>query len=567
MKRFFIKLVITGLAFGGGHHAIAQDLADINLKQPVRFSGNLNVQLERYTATGIQNRRQPFSWLIAGNPSVNILGVELPFSFLFSNFENRYYQPFNQFGVSPHYKWATLHLGYRNIQFNPFTLGGYRMLGAGIELNPRGFRFGFMYGRLNRSTALDSAQNANPLAYREQLSYTRMAYAVKVGVGNDKSYFDVSYLKGWDQRGSLAAKYRDSLPAQENAVPGLSWQATVFKKLVWKTDVGFSVYTLDVTSPSVADSSAPEIVKNGAAVLKLKTSTQYLIAGETRLGWRGRILGGDVIYRRVDPDYKSMGAYFFQTDIEQYSVAPYLRLDSGKILVNGSAGIQKDNLYGLKSATAQRFIGNVNVNWNPSQRFGVNANYSNFGITQNPTITAPGVELFKQVSTNVTLTPYVNLTNEVTSKNIQLVASYLLLNSPSATILASPNQHTFVGSLIYAHTWLSKGYSGNISLNYNNTVIAAQGAIGSYGLGLGTSIPLFGNRTSVNVNGGYNSNFYNSAANGYTVTADAGCAYPFAKQHSVQLVVSYLNNSSKDQTVVQSFSEYIFRVVYGFTLK
>jgi len=560
MKRI---LLFLGGMLAAAQTVCAQDMEHVDLKKPVKFSGNINLQLESYFADGIENRRKPFSWVISGNPTLTILGVQLPFSFLFSNFENRYYQPFNQFGVSPYYKWIKLHLGYRNVEFNPFTLGGYRMLGGGIELNPKGFRFGFMYGRLNRSTTLDSLQNANPLAYRSQLSYTRMAYALKIGVGNEKNYFDISYLKGWDVEGSLEKKYRDSMPPQENTATGLAWQVTLFKKLVWKTDLGFSIYTNNIYSPDALDSNTEGIAKTFSSLIKLRTSTQYLLAGETRIGYHGNKAGADVAYRRVDPDYKSMGAYFFQTDVEQYTFTPYLRLDSGRLFINGSAGFQKDNLYDLKVATATRFIGNLNVSYNPSQTFGVNLNYSNYGITQNPTRTSAQSELFKQVSQNATVVPYFNFMTDKASENIQLVVSYQLLNSPKTSINTSPDQNTLVGSLVYAHTFLSSGLSANVSLNYNNTNISGQGKIGSYGLGAGTSVPVFKGKSNVSVNATYNNNYFNSKDNGYTLTGDASCTIPVYKKHSIQLAASYLNNQSKDESFVQSFSEYIFRLGYG----
>ena len=91
---------------------------------------------------------------------------DIPLSFVLSNFENKFYQPFNQFGISPKYKWATLHLGYRNLTYSNYTLAGHRILGAGFDLKPKNFRIGFMYGQLRRSASIDSSMNANPMYVR-----------------------------------------------------------------------------------------------------------------------------------------------------------------------------------------------------------------------------------------------------------------------------------------------------------------------------------------------------------------------------------------------------------------
>ncbi|MBW7840777.1 MAG: hypothetical protein H3C36_14325, partial [Chitinophagaceae bacterium] len=71
-----VACILTGTTVSG------QDLENINLKKPVTFHGNLNLQLEYYQSHGIPARKKDFSWLISGNPVVNVLGVDLPFSFL-----------------------------------------------------------------------------------------------------------------------------------------------------------------------------------------------------------------------------------------------------------------------------------------------------------------------------------------------------------------------------------------------------------------------------------------------------------------------------------------------------
>jgi hypothetical protein len=89
--------------------------------------------MENYSVNGIEARRQPFTWTLNGAPTLTVLGVQMPFQFLFGNFENRFYQPFNQYGISPRYKWLTVHAGYRNVNFQPYTMAGYRLLGGGID--------------------------------------------------------------------------------------------------------------------------------------------------------------------------------------------------------------------------------------------------------------------------------------------------------------------------------------------------------------------------------------------------------------------------------------------------
>ncbi|WKZ66716.1 MAG: hypothetical protein QY325_02045 [Flavobacteriales bacterium] len=558
-----------------GAHVAAQDIQQVNLKKPVTLSGNLSFSMESYSVNGIPPRRQPFTWTLSGAPTLTVLGVQMPFQLLLGNFENRFYQPFNQYGISPRYKWITVHAGYRNINFQPYTLAGFRMLGGGVEINTAyknepgstGLRFGFMYGRLNRSTALDSAQFANPLAFRPLPSYTRMAYAVKLGLGNDQGYFDVSYLHGWDVEESLRSGLRDSIAPQRNTAFGFSWKKDLYRKdkrrLFWKTDMGVSAYTLDTRQPEQVVNTDMGIVRDAARNwIDARISTQYLSAGETSLNYVGKGGGIGLAYKRVDPEYRSMGAYFFQNDIEQYTVTPSLRLDSGRVSINTSFGMQRDNLARQRLVTSERLIGNVNLNWNPTRTFGVNAGWSNFGVTQNPTRVSPDAELFKQVSNSWTLVPYFNKVGEKIVRTIQFVGVYQRLNSPVSTINAPADQHTLVGAFVYSRTWVARGITTTGSLNYNNTVLP-QGDVGSMGGGLGLGFPMLKRKLQVGVNGMYNRNHFNGEENGFTVSGVADLGIAVHKKGRLSLQGILMRNEAADETVFRSFEEVITRVTYG----
>src|SRR5579872_5378174 len=158
-------------------HAQAQDLGTAS-QHPFTMAGSMQLRGIYYNASGISGRRDPYSYIFSGNLNPTIYSISMPLNFTVSQQENSLSQPFHQFGISPHYKWITVHLGYRSISFSPYTLAGYTMLGAGFELHPGKFRAGFMYGRLNRATALDtSTQSLVPV------SFTRKAFAARIGYG------------------------------------------------------------------------------------------------------------------------------------------------------------------------------------------------------------------------------------------------------------------------------------------------------------------------------------------------------------------------------------------------
>jgi hypothetical protein len=480
-----------------------------------------------------------------------------------SNFESRFYQPFNQYGISPSYKWATVHAGYLYVQFWPYTLAGHRMLGGGLELNPGKLRAGFMYGRLNRASVVDSVMYTNPLANYPKPTYTRMAYAAKLGYGSDKSHVDITLLRGWDNEQSLEQSLRDSTAAAENTALGLGWKVQLAQKISWQTDLGVSLYTNDINRDNLIDSSntTPALEKLDA-LFGLKSSSQLLTAAETKLTYQEAQFGLSLIYKRIDPDYKSMGAYFFQSDVQQFQVSPSVRLDQGKLSLSGSLGVQRDNLSKLKLSTSNRFTGNLNVNYNPSQLYGINFNYSNFGITQNPLYVSAESEAFKQVSQSIVVVPYLNKIGDTSVQNVQLVASIQSLNSPSRGLNAAIDQRTITGSLIYGHTWLYSALSLNASANLNNTNLSVGNA-GSYGIGVGASKPFMDNAINISLNTMYNSNFFEGTSNGYTLNGMMQASYRVYKNNSIQLQGLYLKNQADNETVFGNFSELTFRIGYG----
>ncbi|MGE8377958.1 MAG: hypothetical protein ACN6PN_06385, partial [Sphingobacterium sp.] len=194
-----IHIVIFVCCIGILGRAQAQELSNITKEKPFRFDGNVELRGMFYHASGIADRMEPVNYLISGSPTISLYGWRIPFSFTLSKKQSSFQQPFNQFGLSPTYKWITLHAGYRNVTFSPYTLAGHTILGGGVELHPGKLRFGLMYGRLNRATVIDTA-SMSLVPY----SFTRKGLAVKLGYGTSANFFDLNLLHAKDDSSSIA---------------------------------------------------------------------------------------------------------------------------------------------------------------------------------------------------------------------------------------------------------------------------------------------------------------------------------------------------------------------------
>lgn len=456
----------------------AQDLGQIGKAKPVVVTGGVDLRGILYKANGIADRYPSSSMLLSGNIDLQLYGWSLPFSFSISDKNRSYAQPFNQFGVSPHYKWITLHAGYRNITYSPFTLGGYTMLGAGVELRPGKFRFGMMYGRLNKATVIDSiTQSLTPVAY------TRKGLAAKIGYGSDQNFFEFSALRASDDSASMRVNkgsYDSSLlpnafPA-ENLVAGLTDRITIARKLVFESDIALSVYTRDKNSTLSLDSADDvAIIKNADGLMTVNGTTDISTAVNASIAWKEKNYQLKFQYRRIDPNFKSMGAYFLNTDLENYTFAPSFKALKSKLRFNGSIGFQNDNLDDNKRSTSKRVIGSANLSADLTSKLGIDINFSNYSINQQPNTTLfadtlkitqttynfsvmPRYILAREAATHVALvsvnymklndfnTAYTGAQAARTLDNINAILSYQLTLNPSSTTVGASFNYTILKS-------------------------------------------------------------------------------------------------------------------------
>lgn len=382
MSRITAWTLVLFLLYGA--RAQAQDLAQIGHQKPVQVFGGLSVRTVHYQAQGIANRRQPFNFIVSGAPVLSIYGIDIPIQFMVSKKEHSFQQPFNRFGLSPRYKWLTVHGGYRNVHFSPYTLAGHTILGGGIEMNPGKLRVGMMYGRLNRATAIDTlTQSLMPY------SYDRKGFAAKLGYGTARNHFDLHLLIAQDDSTSVHATHLvpDGMrvTAAANSVLGYGTKWTFLRYFNFFSDGAISLYTRDLNSPLKLDEdqldSRWRTLQN---FLKVNGSSEWFLAFNAGIEYERDYYGIGVRYRRIEPEFKSMGAYYFANDVENITITPRFSLPNGKLRFTGSFGVEQDNVNLQKQSTSTRIIGSALVSANITPQLGVDVNYSNYSNNQKP---------------------------------------------------------------------------------------------------------------------------------------------------------------------------------------
>lgn len=451
--------------------AFAQDIGSLGQVQPVQFNAGLQVQAGFYHVSGIDPRRSPFAWTVSGTPTLTLYGVQLPFMVMLGDQQRSFQQPFNQFGVSPSYKWAKLHLGYRDVYFSRFTLAGRRALMAGMELNPGKLRFGFVYGRFSKAVEEDTTATYNPRAFISaipQPSYLRKGYAVKLGIGKEDQYVDLVLLRARDDPGSITRPVRTVLTPGENLVIGIAAKAKLGAKLSWELDVAGSGLTRDLRSQE--DPSPPGVAEAFRGLLSPRISTAWLTAADMSLNLKLRHARYKLNFRQVDPGFESMGAYYFQNDVRQVTGTAVTTLMKNKVSLNLTGGWQRNNIRNLGKSTAQRLIGNAGIAYTSGKAFSLLFNFSNFGITQQPVRTSvQDTALVRQVSRNILLQPRLHYARKNGSHTVSFTMNRFDLKDLRADISSRTSMGGTYVDLAYTRAWKQGGASVGAGPLYRST--------------------------------------------------------------------------------------------------
>lgn len=390
MNKFILVILfcLSGfLSYGQDVEETIKKIKELPNQDPLMVNGSLNASSVFYKAYGIKPRRDPFYWVINANITFSIYNkITIPFSATFTqqdkNFTNgldKFSQPFNQFGLSPRYKWLTVHAGYRVMNFSEYTYSGTMFLGGGVEIKPEkslvsGEAF---YGRLVKAVptgGIDGVVVSLP-------AYKRMGGGAKVVLGTQENNVDLIFFKAKDDKFSIPFDTSLTVTPGENQVLGISTKQKIGKLVSVEGDFAYSMYT-DNLFQEVTRIEGFTYVNQIYAIRPSSSFNKAMNAGinfnpvnNYRLGFK---------YKRIDPDYKTMGAIFLVNDVEEYSINNNLSLVKNKLNVSASVGIQHNNLDKLQSQTSRRVIGSLNTTYKFTEQFNAGVNYSNFSSNTIP---------------------------------------------------------------------------------------------------------------------------------------------------------------------------------------
>ena len=521
-----------------------------DFKKKFSVRGQIGASSNFYSSNETVYTRPSFAWNTNGNFVAKINQVDLPFSFVVSQYGKSNLPAHIQYGMTPTYKWTKLYLGYRYLNFSPLTYGGQTFKGVGIELNPKQFRFAAFYGRLNKAFNEDTSAGRSRAP-----QYSRKGYGFKIGIGNSSRFLDVIYFHAKDDSSS-ANNIKRSIGAQENAVIGSSFKLTVLKKITWTGDMAISGSIQDLSSEgSSLDSSNEGLKKFMNNFLPDNAGTLADYAGQSSVAYYSRKFNGSLSYRRVQPNFKSLGTPYLLNDIELISLNDNFSLAKGRLNISNSLSQQHNNLSNSLPVELQTQVGNININTLFSQRFSVNMNYSGYNLKQkngNPEIPdslrLSDTVLLKQWVSQLNITPSYYITKadliHFFSGNISLQN----LKDKNPTTAARTNSNNLSASASYTLSLIKQAVS--FSLNYLFSQYKQESnSYTSNGVTFGTSAQLLKSK-SLNINGniGYYSNKFSNAGDQKNFSYSANVGYNL-KRHSFNLFANYVHSQTNNEII------------------
>lgn len=438
----------------------------------VKVSGGISANTIAYTSSGLEARRQPFTWMLNGNLSFQIAGkVSLPFSFNYSNQRFTYQrpQPPNIMGLSPQYKWITLHVGNRNMSFSNYTLAGMAFEGVGLELTPGKYTISVMYGRINRAVASDSLVSPDAPSI-----YERRGYGAKVGYQGEKHHIEVMFFYAEDDPSSISFIPSDSLqtPA-ENLSLGAKIQLPFLKKFRFTAETGVSAYTRNTQLEGI--NYTGRYAELFTPVFDIRTSSSVYHALKSQLSYQHQNFTIGAGYEYIDPEYRTMGAYFFNNDLENMTLNLGLKLLKGRLNVSSNVGKQRNNLNNTESTQTSRWIMSSNVSAVLLQQLNLNVLYSNM---QNVSRVRPILSEFdtqvdslnlSQVNHNANVSLGYHLNGKKRQQGFQLNVGYQTANSIRNGELTDSQSDNWNTTFSYRYSIPKTKLGVTVSLNRNES--------------------------------------------------------------------------------------------------
>ena len=547
----------------------AQSLDQIGQGKALHVSGGVNTSHVFYMRSDTIARRDPYNYFVAANLNFSLYGWSVPLSFTYSNQQSSFQQPFNQYGITPSYKWVTAHAGWSSMSFSPYTLGGHIFLGGGVELNPESpWQFKGMYGRLIKPVAGDSAAGVAPV-------YKRMGYGFMGGYHKGSDYADLILFHAEDELNSIAGGY-DTLAdtPKENLVLSLKGGKQLFGRVVLSAEYAISALTDDVREPDTAV-VAQNLFGHLGGLYTPRPGSAYYDAFKAAVNYQADKYTIGLGYERIDPGYATLGAYYFNNDLENITANVSTSLMGGKLNLGSNVGTQRNNLRDSELSSTSRLVGAVNLAYAASERLNTTLSYSNFTTFTNARLPFELINNvtqydlldtlnYRQISQNATLGMFYLLGNtEKQKQNLSLNLSAQNSADEQNGVAQGTGTNFYNGNASWSMQLIPQATSFTAAFNASQSAAAEIETL-TFGPTAAVSQSFFKKQFKTTLSLSYNQTQAAGVVLNKVLNSRFNGAYVFKDKHNFNLSFVFLNRGVSSGNL-SSFSEYTTTFSYSYS--
>lgn len=548
------------------------DLSSRIQNDPLKVTGSFSAMGQYYQAFGIDGRAIPFTGRLIAALNFDFLGIKAPFSLAYSNggvVFNRRLPTYSFVGISPSYKWAKLLIGNRTLDFGKYSFSNHSFTGGGFELTPGNWNVSAFYGRLRRARAEDFVGINNVDPY-----FRRMGFGGKIGYEKERDKVMLSIFKAWDDKSSI--QIPDSsfnfFPSENVIVSG-----EITKGIGRKMDLKITYSNSGFTDDRELENRTQGVrLSNYGGLLRNNISTRNNNAFEAKLDYKFKIFSINLAYERIDPGYRTMGALFFNNDLENVSAGGRVKLFKSRVMVNGRVGIQRNNLNEDQANRYNRFVGNLNLNIRATENLTLFGSFSNFNNV-NRRLSVANLDSLLVVTDLVLNNQNANagfnwiVTND-NSRNAGIQGSANFSQGSTIendVVMDNQTTNTANGNLMYYLQLKPSKWNFGVNAAYQRNLIGANNTTFTTG-GITIGKRLLEDKLNLSLVGNYSLSAQRNEdiemASGNIISTQFSAAYQLTEMSAIVFNSGFINNNVENiSTGTRKFSE--FRNMINYTYR
>lgn len=512
----------------------------------------------------------PFSSNIYASLNLSFYSFQLPISIYFNNNTTSFSYPqlpTFHLGFTPTWRNWRFHLGHSSMHFSNYTYSGLTFLGVGAEYQGKLFRMGVFGGHLQQATRIkgyddrtafqqlaDSLLGLNvPEANLPQ--YRRDAVGFKIGVGNERNFIDLSFLKAKDKIKSLPEEWQDSIAPKENLTLGLSGRFAIGKWFSFTANIGGSVYTQDTRDSLLAlvaeDETVKKVTKYTNWLMPLCNNTIFRFAGDAAMNFRVKSFSASLTYRFIQPDYVSLGANNFNQNSHSLGAVINASMFKGRSNISAIGYIQRDNLNKKQMYTNQ--VATYSLNWNNSIGNIFNLGISYSGIKQDQydgTYAVVDSLRMNQIVHTLTVSPTFSF-QRTYDHSISLNCNFIQNKNLNKLNHNGANVQTLTIGANYGIDFSAIRLGFDVGYDFSMST-SEYANYDSHGINLGLRYKIMQKEKlswNLNYNGSFAYNLQKNADtdNNFSISNSLGSNFTYNKAHTAALYLSLSNYSDRER--------------------